>query len=155
MTNKLPPNAQITPKASQEEKKAIELTFAKMQKSSGRTRSAPKLIECIRFLKQMEDEGKLVLTTYPVDRSDTPWSSKAPHTKPERRRILKECGESCFLMPANLAFPICNKRLPCTYNCRGIKAASARAGEYKYSRVLTESKALSAQLNCYKTKKKA
>jgi hypothetical protein len=87
---------------------------------------------------------------YPVDRSDTPWGQKKPQKKGERTDTFKKCGESCFLKPDTLSFPICNKTPPCTYNCRGIKAASSRAGQWKYTDVLKTSKLLSAKFDCYK-----
>jgi hypothetical protein len=91
---------------------------------------------------------------YPVDKSEESWMTKKPETKPERTRVLQKCGKSCFLVPDQLKFPICNKDAPpCKYNCRGLKAASSRAGEWKYTRVLEKSKELSAKFGCYKKKK--
>lgn len=87
---------------------------------------------------------------YPIDREEVPWGTKKPSTVGERRFIRENCGESCFLMPEKNKFPICNKTLPCTYNCRGLKAASSRAGEHKYTKVLEKSKMLTALFNCYK-----
>jgi hypothetical protein len=92
-------------------------------------------------------------TKYPVDKSDVKWGEKKPSRVGERRKLMKECGESCFLIPSKLAFPICNKTKPCTYNCRGIKAASSRAGQWKYQKVLEASKKLSEEKGCYKTTK--
>jgi len=93
---------------------------------------------------------------YPVDRSETPWGLKKPDRKNDRKTIYDKCGSSCFLMKKDdkLNFPVCNKDLPCTYNCRGIKAASSRAGEWKYEKVLQTSKKLTRDLGCYKDKKK-
>lgn len=92
---------------------------------------------------------------YPVEKSDTPWGQKKPQRVGDRKKIEKECGSSCFLFKkdSTLRFPICNKELPCTYNCRGIKAASSRAGEWKYDKVLKTSKELSKEFGCYKKKK--
>lgn len=88
---------------------------------------------------------------YPVDRTDVPWGVKEPHTPQQRRFIKQKCGDSCFLLPDYNKFPICNKDLPCTYNCRGIKGgASPRAGEWGYTRVLERSKQLSRDFKCYK-----
>lgn len=87
---------------------------------------------------------------YPVDREEVAWGIKKPSKVGERRYVKEKCGESCFLMPDKNKFPICNKTLPCTYNCRGIKAASARAGEFKYHKVLDKSKELSSAFGCYR-----
>lgn len=90
---------------------------------------------------------------YPIDREEVAWGDKKPDRAGERRFIKENCGDSCFLMPDKNKFPICNKTLPCTYNCRGIKAASARAGEFKYTRVLEKSKALSSAFDCYRRRR--
>jgi len=87
-----------------------------------------------------------------VDHSDVKWGLKKPQKVGERAFIKEECGESCFLMPEFNKFPICNKTLPCTYNCRGLKGASARAGEWKYKDVLQRSKKLTEEFGCYKKK---
>ena len=90
---------------------------------------------------------------YPVDRGEARWATKKPEKKSQRTRVLETCGKSCFLVPDELKFPICNKDAPpCEYNCRGLKAASSRAGEWKYTRVLEKSKALTARFGCYKKK---
>jgi hypothetical protein len=89
---------------------------------------------------------------YPIDRSEVKWGSKKPQTAKERQFIKEKCGESCFLMPEFNKFPICNKTLPCTFNCRGLKAASSRAGEWKYQTILERSKDLTTKFKCYKKK---
>jgi hypothetical protein len=91
--------------------------------------------------------------SFPIDNTNISWSKKKPNSKGEREYIYKKCGESCFLIPQQLKFPICNKNLPCTYNCRGLKAASSRAGEWKYDKVLKTSKDLTDKFGCYKVKK--
>lgn len=92
---------------------------------------------------------------YPVDRQQTAWGNKKPQSVGQRRMIKDECGSSCFLYSTTtktgkdkLKFPVCNKKLPCTYNCRGIRAAAARAGEWKYEKVLETAKTLRKKLNC-------
>jgi len=90
--------------------------------------------------------------SFPVDRDPlVSWKQKKPSSVSERRRVLQKCGSSCFLLPKQKKFPICNKQLPCTYNCRGLKASSARAGQWKYLDVLKRSKALTKELGCYDT----
>lgn len=93
-----------------------------------------------------------------VDRSDTSWADKKPQTKKEREAVLEKCGKVCFLIPEDEKFPICNKleteESPCEYNCKGLKAASSRAGEWKYKNVLEKSKELTKKLDCYVNKEK-
>ena len=94
---------------------------------------------------------------YPVDNSENPWGTKKPSSRGQRKTLLEKCGDSCFLIPQELKFPICNKYEldnSCTYNCRGIKGAASRAGEWKYKDVLSKAKELSAKYNCYKNKNK-
>ena len=93
---------------------------------------------------------------YPVDRGVVSWGLKKPEKVGQMKKIYEECGDSCFLYRKNkeLKFPICNKELPCTYNCKGLKAASSRAGEWKYEKVLKTSKKLTQDLGCYVGKRK-
>ena len=92
-----------------------------------------------------------------VDRSDVSWAEKKPTSTGEREKLLDKCGKVCFLIPEEKKFPICNKitseKTPCEYNCKGLKAASSRAGEWKYENVLKNSKKLTGDLDCYKSKK--
>ena len=90
------------------------------------------------------------IKNYPVDRSNVKWGLKKPTSVGERKFVKQNCGESCFLIPQSNKFPICNKDLPCTYNCRGLKGASSRAGEWKYEKVLQRSKELTEAMGCYK-----
>jgi hypothetical protein len=90
-----------------------------------------------------------------TDKSQQSWDNKVPKTTAERELLLEKCGESCFLEPVEKKYPICNKIIndnsKCEYNCKGIKAASSRAGEWKNESVLEKSKQLSKKLECYKT----
>jgi hypothetical protein len=88
------------------------------------------------------------LADYPVDHSQTPWGQVKPIRKGDRRAVLADCGESCFLIPKDLKFPICKKTRPCEYSCRGLRAAKARAGEWKYTKVLERAKELSKRFDC-------
>lgn len=94
---------------------------------------------------------------FKVDKSDVSWKEKKPHSKKERKDLMHKCGEACFLLPSKGKFPICNKLTnendECSYNCKGLKAASSRAGEWGYKGVLKTSKRLTAELDCYKNKK--
>lgn len=108
---------------------------------------------------------------FSVDREDKPWALKKPHSKKERKKLLESCKKSCFLLPEKLKFPICNKisdekkqstdsnkkktskyKTECAYNCRGIKAAASRAGQWKYENVLQTAKSIATKLDCYKKK---
>jgi len=102
---------------------------------------------------------------FSVDREDKPWALKKPHSMKKRKELLEKCTKSCFLLPEKLKFPICNKvseeknqstkkkeSSECVYNCRGIKAAASRAGQWKYKNVLEKAKKLATKLDCYKKK---
>ena len=94
---------------------------------------------------------------YDVDRSSTPWGQRKPQTTSDRKLLYETCGDDCFLIPNALKFPICNKiqekgKKKCVYNCRGLKGASSRAGEWKYKNVLEKSKRLTKELDCYSKK---
>lgn len=97
------------------------------------------------------DDSYVVTETfadYPVDHSNISWGQKKPDNMAQRRHVFSQCGDSCFLIPNDLKFPICNKILPCTYNCRGLRAAKSRAGEWKYKKVLQRARDLSERFDC-------
>ena len=82
----------------------------------------------------------------------TSWKDKAPMKKSERQTVRKTCGESCFLLPDELKFPVCNKKVPpCEYNCKGLKAASSAAARLHYPKVLQQSKRRTEKHGCYTT----
>jgi len=87
-----------------------------------------------------------------IDRENISWVEKKPKSKKERQFIKENCGDFCFLLSNQNKFPICNKTLPCKINCKGLKAASSRAGQWKYKEILEKSKALTKELDCYKKK---
>lgn len=91
---------------------------------------------------------------YPVDRSRESWTLKKPSKPSDRRKLLADCGASCFLVPESLKYPICNKDTSkgCQYNCGGIKAATKRAGEWKYEDVKARSQLVSLSKDCYLSK---
>ena len=105
------------------------------------------------FVPAVDYQVTSQFSDYPVDKSQQAWGTKKPTSVGQRNTLLENCGDSCFLIPQQKKFPICNKTLPCTYNCRGIKGASSRAGEWKYNAVLSKSKELSTKFGCYKNKK--
>ena len=87
-----------------------------------------------------------------VDYGTESWESKKTKTKKEREEVLRKYGKSCFLIPDKLKFPICNKS-DGAYNCKGLKAASSRAGQWGYKKVLEKSKKITKKLDCYVKKK--
>lgn len=108
------------------------------------------------FDKEVKPSKVKVNKKFQVDRSDVSWGQKKPHTVGERRQVMEKFGPDCFLIPSQKKFPICNKTSVSskpTYNCKGLKAASSRAGEWKYKNVLKTSKKLTKELDCYKNKK--
>jgi len=62
-------------------------------------------------------------------------AKKAPYGK-ERTKMLKKCGEKCFLGPKK-SFPICNKGT-CKINRNGISAAYMRAKQWGNTRKTTK-----------------
>lgn len=84
---------------------------------------------------------------FPVDTSDVSWTLKAPTRTSERRKLLQTCGKSCFMMPGDLKFPVCNKEAPpCTYNKKGITAAYVRARQWGYQDVANKVETLRKNL---------
>lgn len=72
------------------------------------------------------------------------WKKISPRRISVRRQILQKCGPKCFLEPTKLKFPICDA--DCRIHCAGIDAASVRAGQFKYTKVLKKSKRLRRKL---------
>ena len=98
-----------------------------------------------------------------VTYEDKAWGQTKPNSVGQRRDLLANCGKSCFLLPdlKTPKFPVCNK-LPltdkeptCSYNCKGIKAAASRAGEWKYAAVLEAARKLGQRSKCYVKKDKS
>jgi len=59
------------------------------------------------------------------------WSSVAPKTTAERRKIKAKCGSKCFGAPATLGYPICTTK-SCKPDPRGIEAARSRAKQFDH-----------------------
>ena len=96
------------------------------------------------------------------------WAKDAPRGKRERRRLLRECGERCFLVPSDLKFPVCRRigrsrrkrrsfhgkssrrqsKRSCRPDCRGILAAKVRARQWKYSKVARKADNLALSQDC-------
>ena len=109
--------------------------------------------------KQLDAEVTKTFRKYPVVTHDGPWGQSKPTSVEQRRSLKEECGDSCFLIAGTTTpkFPVCNKLPPssntkdprCTYNCKGIKGAASRAGEWKYKKVLEEARKLGHRSGCY------
>ncbi len=88
----------------------------------------------------------------------TGWAQRAPQRGRERNRIKQECGNKCFLLPDELAFPVCpvcppNKPCACEYDCRGILAAKVRSNQWKtknpkYARIARRAQQLGNRQKC-------
>lgn len=75
------------------------------------------------------------------------WKKNAPGTH-ERTVMLKKCGKKCFLGPKK-SFPICTK-CTCRVNPRGVRAALARASEWKYTTIAKKARRLFRRLTLKK-----
>ena len=51
----------------------------------------------------------------------------------ERKMEAKQCPKSCFLLPTEMKFPVCDTS--CKQSCAGLHAAYVRAREWKYDDV--------------------
>ena len=59
------------------------------------------------------------------------WSSVAPKTTTERRKIKAKCGSKCFGAPSSLGYPICTTS-SCKPDPRGVEAARSRAKQFDH-----------------------
>lgn len=88
--------------------------------------------------------AKAVHRKYPAGRGAPTrgWLAAAPRIPSARRMVKAQCGAECFLAPKTLGFPICPKchgaKCSCKLDCRGVRAAKARARQYKYSNIAAE-----------------
>lgn len=60
------------------------------------------------------------------------WSARAPKTQKQRKALLARCGPSAFLQPKQLKYPVMAATGPCVIDCRGVRAAKSRAGQYRH-----------------------
>lgn len=58
------------------------------------------------------------------------WAKRAPKTKKQREALRARCGDRAFLDPKNLKYPVMAASGPCVIDCRGVRAAKSRAGQY-------------------------
>ena len=90
---------------------------------------------------------------------DKGWAKSAPKKGKDRDRMLKKCGDSCFLMPNKKSpgkskFPVCAAG-SCKKNCKGILSAMVRAEQWKhkhpsYAKAAKKSRSLYAKHKCSK-----
>ena len=59
------------------------------------------------------------------------WAAQAPRSRGDRKKLLAQCGQKCFLGP-NLSFPVCSLKntKPCQVQQAGVWAAYIRAKEF-------------------------
>jgi hypothetical protein len=73
------------------------------------------------------------MTKSPFDKG---WAKSAPKRGADRERMLKRCGDSCFLMPNRKSpgkskFPVCAVG-SCKKDCKGVLSALIRAQQWKH-----------------------
>ena len=59
------------------------------------------------------------------------WSSVAPSSTAERRKIKAKCGSKCFGAPSSLGYPVCTTS-SCKPDPRGVEAARSRAKQFDH-----------------------
>jgi hypothetical protein len=62
------------------------------------------------------------------------WAKASPRSKKQRAVVKKRCGSRCFLQPKKNKYPICT--VSCKPDCRGIKSAKVRSGQFKHKSVM-------------------
>lgn len=87
-------------------------------------------------------------------RSTRGWHSVAPKTREERRSLYDRCGAKAFLMPnksnhGKSKFPIMPKHGACSVDCRGLRAALTRAGQFKHPKAHAKAKRLAKTAKCH------
>ena len=55
------------------------------------------------------------------------WLARKPISSIDRKSLLDTCGESCFLEPKGLKYPVCSKENTCKIDCDGLRAANGLA----------------------------
>ena len=66
------------------------------------------------------------------------WRDMKPHTRRERKTMLRKYGSRCFLLPKELKYPICNK-FTGNIECVGLSAAQSRAALSIYRKLKPKS----------------
>ena len=107
------------------------------------------------------------MVTHKDKRRAAGWKYDKPHTKEERKELLKKYGKDCFLRADELKYTICNR--DGEVDCRGIIAAkfwadvaetkakkTRRKRPYSYKKVSSKAKKIGKKLGCvaFKDKRK-
>jgi hypothetical protein len=87
--------------------------------------------------------------THKRSRTTKGWRKLAPKTKGERTALYARCGTKAFLDPKNLKFPVMAKTGPCVIDCEGLRAAKARAAQFKHRKVGAKAKRLGKRAACH------
>lgn len=78
------------------------------------------------------------------------WNANSPQQGKQRDKLMKKCGNKCFLVPSRKMFPICRKcygnKCSCRASCRGIKSAKMRAKQFGYKKVAKIAESLDRKL---------
>jgi len=83
------------------------------------------------------------------------WKAAAPQKGTERRELMQQCGEGCFLQPDTEGFPICpalREGEGCGIDCRGVTSALVRARQWGYENVAEEAEAIRKEKGCPRPK---
>lgn len=92
--------------------------------------------------------------THVKARSTKGWQKAAPKTREARRKLFERCGAEAFLKPnrANPGmskFPIMAKSGACAVDCRALRIALTRAGQYRYPEVARKAERLGREVKCH------
>lgn len=91
--------------------------------------------------------------THRAAKSVKGWSRAAPRRVPQKLRLFRRCGRGAFLAfnkhdPAASGFPIVAARGGCKPDCRGLRAAYARARQFGRSRIASAAKRRAVSAGC-------
>ncbi len=102
--------------------------------------------------RELKSHGAGMISNKRSDNNKTKgWSLVSPQRGSERHDLMQACGPTCFLLPGNEGFPICQSlrvSKGCKVDCRGIHAASIRARQWNYKDVYEKSQKLKKQYQC-------
>ena len=76
------------------------------------------------------------------------WRRASPKNPSDRHALLKRCGRKAFLKPNDLKFPIMPKKGQCIPDCQGLRAAYARAKQFKHRQIASKAKSAANRVAC-------
>ena len=81
------------------------------------------------------------------------WQRQASHKPGDRAELYMRCGARAFLAPnsrnpGHSKFPIMPKHGPCEVDCRGLRAAKARAHQYGHYSAARKAESLAKRAHC-------